>query len=87
MPKGRKGASAPAPATQAETNGHPNGNKTLLVKTTLFITDVLDANLAYMSLQTRQSKAELVRQAVEEYLDRKRYDPRKKPRLTAPTYD
>jgi len=97
MPKGRGTAAALAKSAEHirrdSTNGGPavnedkNGTKAPLVKTTLFIPDVLDANLAYMSLQTRQSKAELVRQAVEKYLEEKRYDPRKKPKVAGPTYD
>ena len=97
MPKGRGTAAAMAKSAEdmhrdstkggPAANEHPNGSKAQLVKTTLFIPDVLDANLAYMSLQTRQSKAELVRQAVEKYLEEKSYDPRKKPKVAGPTYD
>lgn len=89
MPKGRTAAAPALAVDKAKENGDRPGSgyKQPLVKTTLFIPDVIDANLAYMSLQTQQSKAELVRQAVEQYLDRNHYDPSKKPKLSPPSYD
>jgi predicted DNA-binding protein len=58
-----------------------------MVKTTLFLSENLDANLAYMSLRTQKSKAELVRKAVEGFLTEHHYDPMKKPKLAPPAYD
>jgi len=76
-----------ADANESPTEEKTNTARSTLVKTTFFIPDALDANLAYMSLQTKQSKAELVRQAVEEFLRVKFYDPSKKPKVHAPVYD
>jgi hypothetical protein len=53
-----------------------------LTRTTVFLTDILTENLDALSLQTGESKAVLVRQALADFLESRGLQPHRRPKVT-----
>lgn len=62
-----------------EGNGNGGGGVT---RTTVFLPNVLNENLTCLALQNDVPKAEIVRQALAEYMQKKGIKPDKKPKIT-----
>lgn len=52
-----------------------------LVKTTIFLPEAMCENLAFMAMATRQTKADIVRDAIAKLMEHGGYQPFSKPRL------
>ena len=68
-------------------NGHWNGNghaadNGQMFRTTVFLPDVLDQNLAVLSLRENRSKSDLLRDALSEFLTKNGLKPTRKPKVS-----